>query len=459
MDMPAHIYGNVLDMIGHTPLVAVRHLDTGPCELFLKLENQNPGGSIKDRVGLYLIEAAERDGKIKPGGTLIEATAGNTGLGLALVAAQKGYRLLLVIPDKMSQEKIFHLKAMGAEVQLTRSDVSKGHPEYYRDIAERLARETPNSYFVNQFGNPANPLAHEQTTAPEIWEQTEHRLDAVVCGVGTGGTLTGLSHYFARTAPQVEIVLADPANSILANYAKTGEVTQAKGGWLVEGIGGDSIPPVADFARVGPTYTIPDAEAFETCRDLLRREGIIAGTSTGTLLAAALRYCREQKTPKRVVTFVCDSGNKYLSKVYNDYWMFDQGFSRREHFGDLRDLIARRHSEHAAVTVNSTEPVLAALRRMKLYDVSQIPVMRDGRIIGIVDEEDILLEVFENPGHFNEPVTKAMASHLVTVAADAPMAQLMEIFKRGMVAIVVKDGEFLGLVTRIDVLNWLRRRL
>ena len=456
--MSAPVCGNVLEMIGHTPLMAVRHLDAGPCELFLKLENQNPGGSIKDRVGLYLIEAAEREGKIRPGGTLIEATAGNTGLGLALVAAQKGYRLLLVIPDKMSQEKIFHLKAMGADVVLTRSDVSKGHPEYYRDVAERLARETPDAYYVNQFGNPANPRAHEETTAPEIWEQTGGRLDAVVFGVGTGGTLTGLSRFLARKAPAAEIVLADPAGSILASFARTGQIPAERGGWLVEGIGGDSIPPVADLSRVGSTYTIADAEAFRTCRDLLRREGIIAGTSTGTLLAAALRYCREQKSPKRVVTFVCDSGNKYLSKVYNDYWMLDQGFIERERFGDLRDLIARRHWEHAAVTVNSTEPVLAALRRMKLYDVSQLPVMKEGRIVGIVDEEDILLEVFANPDHFNEPVTKAMASGLVTVPIDATLAQLMEIFKRGMVAIVVKDGEFLGLVTRIDLLNWLRRR-
>ena len=456
--MPPQTYTNVLEMIGHTPLMAVRHLDTGPCELFLKLENQNPGGSIKDRVGLYLIESAERAGHIKPGGTLIEATAGNTGLGLALVAAQKGYRLLLVIPDKMSQEKIFHLKAMGAEVVLTRSDVSKGHPEYYRDVAERLARETPDSHFVNQFGNPANPQAHEETTAPEIWEQTGQRLDAVVCGVGTGGTLTGLSRFFARQAPNVEMVLADPAGSVLAGYARTGEIGKEHGAWLVEGIGGDSIPPVADFSRVKSTYTIPDAEAFRTCRELLRKEGIIAGTSTGTLLAAALRYCREQKSAKRVVTFVCDSGNKYLSKVYNDYWMLDQGFLERERFGDLRDLIARRHFENAAVTVNSTELVMAAYRRMKLYDVSQIPVMRDQRIVGIVDEEDILLEVFENPQHFNEPVTKAMESHLVTVPVDAPVSQLMEIFNRGMVAIVMKDNEFQGLVTRIDLLNWLRRR-
>jgi cystathionine beta-synthase len=456
--MSPQSYGNILQLIGHTPLVAVTRLDTGPCRLFLKLENQNPGGSIKDRIGLYLIEAAEREGRLPPGGTLIEATAGNTGIGLALVAAQKGYRLLLVIPDKMSQEKIFHLKAMGAEVVLTRSDVSKGHPEYYRDLAERLASETPNSFLVNQFGNPANPRAHEETTAPEIWEQMDHNVDAIVCGVGTGGTITGISRFFERVAPNVEVVLADPAGSVLAQYVKTGKIPQEQASWLVEGIGGDYVPPVADLGRVRSAYTISDAESFKTCRELLGKEGLIAGTSSGTLIAAALRYCREQTQPKRVVTFVCDSGNKYLSKVYNDYWMLDQGFLEREHFGDLRDLIARRHWEHAAVTVSATEPVMAAYRRMKLYDVSQVPVMQDGRIVGIVDEEDILLEVFANPKHFSEPVTAAMESHLVTVPVDAPVQQLMEIFKRGMVAIVMKGSEFQGLVTRIDLLNWLRRR-
>jgi cystathionine beta-synthase len=456
--MPAPSYSNVLEMIGNTPLMAVRRIDTGPCELFLKLENQNPGGSIKDRVGLYLIEAAERAGLIKPGAMLIEATAGNTGLGLALVAAQKGYRLLLVIPDKMSQEKIFHLKAMGAQVMMTRSDVSKGHPEYYRDLAERVARETPGAYFVNQFGNPANAQAHEETTAPEIWEQTGQRLDAVVCGAGTGGTLAGLTHFFARTAPEVRLLLADPVGSGLASYATTGKLPQKMSPWLVEGIGGDSVPPVGDFSRVAQAFSIPDAEAFRTCRELLKKEGIIAGTSTGTLLAAALRYCRAQQQPRRVVSFVCDSGNKYLSKVYNDYWMLDQGFSERAQLGDLRDLIARRHTERAAITVNATETVMAAYRRMKLYDVSQVPVMQEGRIVGIVDEEDILLEVIANPEHFNEPVTRAMTSHLVTVPADAPVAQLMEIFKRGLVAIVMHDHEFQGLITRIDLLNWLRRK-
>jgi cystathionine beta-synthase len=255
------------------------------------------------------------------------------------------------------------------------------------------------------------------------------------------------------------MVLADPANSALAAFVRTGKVEPSGKGWLVEGIGGDYVPAVADLSRVRQAYSIPDAEAFHTCRDLLAKEGIIAGTSTGTLLAAALRYCREQKTPQRVVTFVCDSGNKYLSKVYNDYWMIDNGFTEREKFGDLRDLVLRRHKERATVVVNSTETVAAAHRRMKIYDVSQLPVMQDGRIVGLVDEEDILLEVFRNPNHFDEPVTQAMSSHLVTIEADAPLSRLMEIFKKGMVAIVMHGGEFQGLVTRIDVLNWLRQRM
>ena len=450
---------SVLALVGNTPLLETHGFDTGPCRLFLKLENQNPGGSIKDRVGLYMVEAAEREGKIKPGATLIEATAGNTGLGLALVAGRKGYRLLLVIPDKMSQEKIFHLKAMGAEVVMTRSDVGQGHPEHYQERAARLARETPNSFYVSQFSNDANPQSHEHGTAPEIWQQMGQQLDAVVCGVGTGGTLTGLSRFFARTAPHVEMVLADPAGSMIAEYVRTHKAPTAVRSWLVEGIGGNVIPPVCDLSRVGHAYSISDAESFRTARELLAREGILGGTSSGTLLAAALRYCREQTQPKRVVSLVCDSGNKYLSKAYNDYWMIDQGFLERERYGDLRDLIARRHWERAAVTVNVTETVLAAYGRMKLYDMSQLPVMRDGHIVGIVDEEDILLEVFERPERFNEPVSQIMQSHLVTVAPDASLPQLMEIFKRGMVAIVVDRGELLGLITRIDLLNWLRRRM
>lgn len=450
---------NVLEMIGRTPLLAVRGFDTGPCELYLKLESQNPTGSIKDRVGLHMIEAAERSGALTPESVLVEATAGNTGLALALAARRKGYRLKLVIPDKMSREKIFHLKAMGAEVVMTRSDVPRGHPDYYEDLAVRIARETPHAYYVGQFTNDSNPEAHERTTAPEIWEQMQHRLDAVVCGVGTGGTLTGLSRFFARAAPNVEVVLADPQGSALAGYVRTGKTEPSGASWLVEGIGGDHVPGVCDLSRVRTAYSVSDAESLLTCRELLLKEGVLGGTSTGTLLAAALRYCREQRTPRRVVSFVCDTGHKYVSKVYNDFWMLDQGLIARARFGDLRDLIARRHAEGADITVGADETLLAAYGRMKLYDVSQLPVMRGGRLAGIVDEEDVLLEVFGNPERFAEPVSRVMTSSLVTVEPDAPLSQLIEIFKRGLVAIVMYRGELLGLITRIDVLNWLRRRM
>ncbi|HZW58776.1 MAG TPA: cysteine synthase family protein, partial [Woeseiaceae bacterium] len=307
------VYSNILEMIGRTPMLEVSRIDTGPCRLFLKLELVNPAGSIKDRIGLSMINEAERRGDLQPGDTIVEATAGNTGLGLALVAQQKGYHLTLVLPDKMSQEKIFNLRAMGADVVLTRSDVSKGHPEYYQDLGRRIAEEK-GAYFINQFGNPDNPLAHEQTTAPEILEQMDNDVDAIVLGVGSSGTVSGISKYLEKHAPGVELVLADPVGSILADYINSGELKEKNAGWLVEGIGEDFIPDIADFSRVKKAYSVSDDESFGMARELLRKEGVLAGSSTGTLVTAAVRYCREQTAAKRVVTFACDTGNKYLSK-------------------------------------------------------------------------------------------------------------------------------------------------
>src|SRR5438552_1061931 len=320
----------ILSLIGDTPLVEVTRLDTGPCHLFLKLENQNPTGSLKDRVALAMVEAAERDGELGPGGTIIEATAGNTGLGLALVAAAKCYRIILIIPDKMSEEKIAHVRALGAEVRLTRSDVTRGHPEYYQDVAARLASEIPGGFYVNQFGNPANPLAHERSTGPEIWEQMRHDVDTIVVGVGSGGTLTGLGRFFNRVKPRrgVEMVLADPTGSILYEWVKRGKRVEP-GSWAVEGIGEEFVPENADMSLVSEAFEIDDAESFATVRELLRKEGILGGSSTGTLLAGALRYCRKQTKPKRVVSFVVDTGNKYLSKMFDDFWMTEQGFIHR----------------------------------------------------------------------------------------------------------------------------------
>jgi len=446
-----------LNHIGNTPLIELTRLDAGPCRLFVKLENQNPSGSIKDRIALSMIEAAEADGRLTPGGRIVEATAGNTGLALALLAIRRGYRLTLVIPDKMSREKIAHLRAMGVEVVLTRSDVAKGHPDYYQDLAERIARET-GAFFADQFNNPANPAAHETTTGPEIWEQTGGAVDAVVAGVGSGGTLTGLSRYFARVSPNTDIVLADPKGSILAEYTRTGVVGTA-GSWLVEGIGEDFIPPVSDLSRVKHAYTISDGESFAVARQVLRDEGLLIGSSSGTLLAAALRYCREQTEPKRVVSFVCDSGNKYLSKMYNDFWMADQGLLSRPRHGDLRDIISRRHDEGAVVTVAPEDSLLVAYQRMKLHDVSQVPVLADDQCVGMLDESDVLIALGEWSAGFDLPVRVAMTGNIETVGIDTPPERLLPLFDRGWVAIVVDGERFLGLITRIDLLNHLRRKV
>ena len=448
----------ILSLIGDTPLVEITRIDTGPCQLFVKLENQNPTGSIKDRVALAMIEAAEREGKLQPGGTVIEATAGNTGLGLALVAGAKGYRVLLVIPDKMSQEKIFHVRALGAEVCITRSDVTRGHPEYYQDVAARLATEIPGGFYVNQFGNPANPIAHERTTGPEIWEQMRHDVDAVVVGVGSGGTLTGLGRFFSRVKPRrgIEMILADPTGSVLYEYVKTGKLVEA-GSWAVEGIGEDFVPEIADMSYVTDAFEIDDEESFATARELLRQEGILGGSSTGTLVAAALRYCRKQTGPKRVVTFVADTGNKYLSKMFNDFWMTEQGFIHRPPHGDLSDLISHRHEAGEVISVGPSDSLLTAFKRMRQADVSQVPVVDEkGRSIGILDESDLLVKVHRDPAHFNDPVKSAMTNRLETLSPKAKINDLLAVFDRGRVAIVMDGDKFLGLITRTDLLSYLR---
>ncbi|MDQ1919545.1 cystathionine beta-synthase [Massilia pseudoviolaceinigra] len=449
----------LFSLIGNTPLIEVTRIDTGPCRLFLKLESQNPGGSIKDRIGRAMIEAAEADGSLKPGGVVVEATAGNTGLGLALVARLKGYRVVLVVPDKMAIEKILHLKALGAEIHLTRSDVGKGHPEYYQDVAARLAREIPGSWFADQFNNPANPLAHQRTTGPELWEQTGHDLDAIVVGVGSSGTLSGLSRYFETVQPNLEFVLADPEGSILADYINTGVLRDDAGSWAVEGIGEDFIPAIADLSRVKSAYTISDEDSFGSARMLLREEGILAGSSSGTLLAAALRYCRAQTTPKNVVTFVCDTGTRYLTKVYSDGWMVDQGLLQRPALGDLRDLIGRRFDDGDVVTVAPSDTLLTAFNRMRSADLAQLPVIDHGRLAGILDESDLLLHVTGDATRFRDQVGSTMTSELQTLRPSASMAELRDILDRGLTAVISDEGRFYGLITRFDLLNHLRRTL
>ena len=449
---------SLLDLIGRTPMVEVTKLDTGPCRLFLKLESQNPGGSIKDRIAVSMIEAAEREGFLKPGGTIVEATAGNTGLALTLVGQAKGYKVLLVIPDKMSKEKIQHLRAMGADVRLTRSDVPHGHPDYYTDMAERLAQQIPGGFYVNQFANDANSEAHFRTTGPEIWEQMGGDIDAFVAGIGSGGTITGIARFLKSKGSGAQIILADPVGSTLAGLVKDG-VPGPEGSYTVEGIGQNFVPDTADIELIDKAYSIPDAEAIATVRELLLKEGVLAGSSSGTLIAAALRWCREQTEPKRVVTFVCDTGAKYLSKVYNDAWLADQGLGERELHGDLSDLITRKYENGDVVTAGPGDTLDTAFKRMKGADVSQLPVIEDGRLVGILDESDIVhvmdTDEITREARFAKPVSSAMTRELDTVQVGEPLDSLIPLFDRDRVAIVLDGEKFVGLITRSDLINHL----
>ncbi len=450
------IYNSILETIGNTPMIKLNKFDTGPCELFIKLESQNPAGSIKDRIAVVMIDKAEKEGKLKPGDTIIEATAGNTGLGLGLVAAQKGYKLILVIPDKMSPDKIRHIRAMGVDVRLTRSDVQKGHPEYYQDFAARLEKEIPNSYWIDQFSNPNNPLTHEISTGPEILEQMEGKIDAMVVGVGSSGTVTGLGRFFKKSAPQCEMILADPEGSILVEMIETGVMPKATG-WLVEGIGEDFVPSICDLSLITKGYTIPDREAFQIQRKLLQKEGIMAGSSTGTLLAASLRYCREQTRPKRVVTLAGDTGNKYLSKSFNDSWLADQGLLTREEFGDLRDIIARPADTGDIVTVTPSDNLVTTYKRMRMFDVSQLPVLEDGKVVGLIDESDILLGIYKDELKFEKEVSEVMVTELEIIDPSASIDSILPLFKKDKVAIVADNDTFYGLITQIDLINHLRK--
>jgi cystathionine beta-synthase len=450
---------SALDLIGRTPVLELTDVfDTGPCRLFTKLESANPGGSIKARIARTMIEAAEADGRLKPRGVIVEATAGNTGLGLAQVGILKGYRLVLVVPDKMAREKIQHLRGLGVDVRITRSDVGKGHPDYYQDIAQRLAADIPDGLYINQFCNPANPLAHETTTGPELYEQLDGDVDAIVVGVGSGGTLTGLGRYFAKVSPKTQMVLADPVGSILEPLINRNEKIEP-GSWIVEGIGEDFVPDNCDIKLVkkGNAFAITDRESVQAARELLSKAGVLGGSSSGTLLAAALRYCRLQTEPKRVVTFVCDSGNKYLSKVFNDHWLADQGLTDRPITGALRDLVARNALEGGAETVGPDDTLDTAYKRMRTADVSQLPVLDDGRLIGLLDESDLLAAVEGGHDMFSRKVATAMVAKLNTLQANEPLDSLIPIFERDEVAIVLDGREFLGLITRVDLINHLRR--
>ncbi len=448
------VYQSLLELIGRTPILEVQGFDLGGSRLFLKLELMNPGGSIKDRIGVGLIDAAEARGDIRPPRLLVEATAGNTGIALALAALRKGYSLLLIVPDKMSGEKIAQLRAMGAEIRVTRSDVSRGHPEHYQDLAERVAREQ-GAYYINQFANPDNPRVHEQVTGPEIWEQMGGELDAIVLGGGTTGTLTGVGRFLKRQNPKIEVVLADPAGSVLAGYLQTGRLTE-KGRWLVEGIGEDHIPPISDLALVDRAYTITDTESFATIRQLLRNTGLLAGTSTGTLLAAALHYAREVQAPKRILTFACDTGTRYLSKAFNPDWLYEQGLLPKRNLGDLRDCVSHAYTLGELSTVAPTDSLEIAYRRMRQGEYSQLPVLDGDRLIGLLTEVNIMMAMAD-PERGSASLAQASLERVAELDSGAPLGELIRLLVTESAVAIRHEQVFYGLATRTDVITHFRR--
>lgn len=450
---------SLLSLIGNTPMLKLKAFDTGPCELFVKLESHNPGGSIKDRVGLAIIEAAEKSGELKPGGTIIEATAGNTGIGLALVAAIKGYKIILVIPDKMSREKILHLEGLGAEIVLTRSDVPEGHPEYYQDLARKIVAETPGSFLANQFSNPVNPMIHRTTTAPEIWEQMNGNLDAVVAGVGSGGTLTGMAEFFKEKDPSIKMVAADPEGSIIADAVTKGSFSYDGGSWLVEGVGEDFIPDVLNVELLHDATIVSDKEAFQTLQTLIREEGILGGSSTGTLVAGAVKWCQKQTTPKRVVTFICDTGNKYLSKAFNKSWLHDNDLLEVTLVGNLTDLVNRRADQGDMISITPSDTLLTAYKRMRASDISQIPVLDQGKLVGVLDEEDLLFNVSKSKEAFSKVAGEFMVTDLDVLPTTASEDELMEVLTQGKVAIIYDKDTFIGFITKVDLINHYRTKI
>ncbi len=456
------IVKSAIELIGNTPLLEISHLDTGPCRLFLKLELMNPGGSIKDRIALYMIEQAEKNGQIKPGGIIVEGTAGNTGLGLALLAKLKGYHCIIVMPDKMSREKIMHLRAMGAEVIMTRSDVQKGHPEYYTDLAQSIADKTENAFFINQFENENNALTHELFTGPEMWQTLQEEgltLDAFVAGMGSSGTMTGVGRYLKKVNPAVELILADPKGSILADYVNSRKNVKASS-WLVEGIGEDFIPAISEVDKVTKAYSVSDKESFLAARELLQKEGIFAGPSTGTLLHAALCYAREQTQAKNIVTLACDTGNKYLSKLYNDVWMVDQNFLEPQTHQDLRDVVSYPHDRATTIVIRPQEPLSTAFKRLIINFISQIPVIdedKPNKVLGLVSELDILKALREDQNCFDAPVSEHMNRDFIRMQHTDSFDTLVEALNKSNAVLIFVEKAFFGVVTHTDVINYLKR--
>lgn len=455
------IYNNIIETIGHTPLVKLNSVTRGlQCTLAAKVEFFNPGGSVKDRIGVNIIDAAEREGRLKPGGTVVESTSGNTGVGLAMVCAIRGYKSVFVMPDKMSQEKIRLLRAFGSKVIITPTAVDNDDPRSYTMTAKRIVAETPNSILANQYHNPENPRSHYLTTGPEIWEQTAGQVTDVVIGMGTGGTISGVGKYLKEKNPKIKIVGVDPFGSILFETHKLGRMPPdpKPRTYKMEGIGEDFLPLALDFSVIDEVIQVGDKETFLTARRLVREEGIFAGGSCGAAVAGALRYCRNLGPERLVVVILPDSGSRYLTKMFDDDWMRENGFLESAWTSaTVADVLATKKLRDV-ITVRVNESVNAVVGKMKEHDISQIPVVTEtGELLGMASELELLnhLVLDTHKHQADEPISDLMRSDVATIGPDTPLESLMSVFVNRNAVVVVESGRVVGILTKIDILDYL----
>ena len=447
--------GDITKAIGKTPIVKLNHVTEGlESEIYVKVEYMNPAGSMKDRVGLNIIEDAERRGMLGPGGTIIEATSGNTGAGLAMVAATRGYKCIFVMPDKMSQEKIDNLRAYGAKVVICPTAVEPSDPRSYYSTARRLVEETPGAFYANQYHNPANPEAHYLSTGPEIWEQTEGDFDIFMGGMGTGGTLSGCGRYFKERNPNIQIVGVDPIGSLYYEYVKTGRLTKAFS-YYVEGIGEDFLPTTMNLGILDDVVQVDDRECFMMTRELVRREGIFCGGSCGAAVMGAIKYARELKEPKKILVLLPDNAQKYLSKIFNDEWMRSNGFlDEDDDIGTVAHIL-KRHPQKL-ITVDEKTSVRKAIGVLKENSISQLPVLDENkRYVGIISEIDLLNFLVQHEGDLDHPIGDLVSSDYATVTPHTRTTLLKSIFNDAKVVLVVEHGNLLGLLTKIDIIDYL----
>ena len=456
-------YDSVLDTIGWTPLIRLNRIARGiRTPVYGKADFFNPGGSVKDRIGMPIIEQAEREGKLKPGGTIVEGTSGNTGIGLAIAAALKGYKCIFTMPDKMSQEKVRLLKAFGAEVIVTPTAVAPDHPDNYVMMAKRIAEETPNAVLANQFYNQANTDAHYATTGPELWEQTEGRITHFVASAGTGGTVTGVGRYLKEKNPRIRIICGDPQGSILAELWRSKGANKVEGApYKVEGIGQDKLPGTLDLSVIDDYRTVSDRDAFAMARRLTREEGLFVGGSAGLITHVALQVAREVDDPDAlVVTFLCDTGERYLSKLYNDEWMRENQLLEPDRV-TLGDLLEHKVATAPATVVSAApgQQVRQVLGLMRLHDVSLLPVLDEGACVGSVTEYALTQRGLESSRFLDAVVGEVMDEPFPVVDAAQHVESVQKVLSKATPAVLVtRNGAIAGIVTRSDMLAYLMNR-